>query len=105
MPEKLNEYLGNSTLASAAYGAPLTFILSYPVGTPERSQMVRAYNDAQKYLCITGTALCLPFLLCVLSLRNPRLEDKQSLDDAEAEYVKKIKLKTPKIKTEKAEHA
>ncbi|KAL5526153.1 hypothetical protein ACEPAG_7491 [Sanghuangporus baumii] len=103
LPEKLNTYLGNSTLASEVYGAPLTFILSYPVGTAEREQMVHAYNDAQKILCITGTALCVPFLLCALALRNPRLGDKQSLDDAEVEYIKSIKLKIPKAeKVEKA---
>ncbi|EJD06330.1 MFS general substrate transporter [Fomitiporia mediterranea MF3/22] len=87
LPGKLNFYLGNSTLATEAYGAPLTFIVSHPFGTPERTQMVKAYNDAQRLLCITGVCLCVPFLLCALVLRNPRLGDRQSLEEAENDVV------------------
>lgn len=47
--------------------------------------MVHAYNETQRLLCITGACLCVPFLACALMLRNPRLGDKQSLDNAEAE--------------------
>ena len=83
LPNRLEKYISNSTLALDAYSAPLTFVLSYPVGTPERDGMIQAYGEVQRLLCITGACLCVPFLACALSLRNPRLGDKQSLDEAE----------------------
>ncbi|KAI5118613.1 hypothetical protein M0805_008044 [Coniferiporia weirii] len=85
LPGKLESYLGNSTLATAAYDSPLTFVLSYPFGTPERTAVVHAYNDTQRLLCIAGVCLCVPFLACALVLRNPRLVDRQSLENAERE--------------------
>lgn len=102
LPEKLNLYLGNSTLATAAYSAPLTFVQSYPMGTEVRSQMVHAYNDAQRLLCITGVCLTVPFLAAALSLRNPRLVDSQSLEDAEEKYIKKVVAPGPAAGNEKA---
>lgn len=45
--------------------------------------MIKAYGEVQRILCITGACLCVPFLACALSLRNPRLGNKQSLDEAE----------------------
>ena len=87
LPGKLESYITNSTLALDAYSAPLTFVVSYPVGTPERAGMIRAYGEVQRLLCITGACLCVPFLVCALVLRNPRLGNKQSLDEAEGGVV------------------
>ena len=83
LPNKLEKYITNSTLAADAYAEPLTFILSYPVGTPERQGMIHAYSDVQKLLTTIATCLCIPALMCALLLRNPRMGDKQSLDEAE----------------------
>ena len=86
LPEKLEAYLNNSTLAAEVYESPFVFEAAYPVGTAERTAVIHAYNAVQRLLCITGVCLCVPFLVCALSLRNPRLGDKQSLDNAEAEH-------------------
>ncbi|KAJ9618865.1 ferrioxamine B transporter [Taxawa tesnikishii (nom. ined.)] len=87
LPSQLATRLGqvstNATLATTAYGDPFVFIAEYPVGTPERTAVVDAYQHTQKLLCITGICLCVPLLLFALCLRNPRLGKEQSLPDAE----------------------
>ena len=83
LPSRLEKYISNSTLALDAYSAPLTFVVSYPVGTAERDGMIKAYGEVQRLLCITGICLCVPPFICALILRNPKLGKKQSLDEAE----------------------
>lgn len=75
----------NAELTTLAYGSPFTFILSYPWGTPERTQVVEAYKEAQRILCITGICLCVPLIACTLVTRNPVLGKEQSLEDAEGQ--------------------
>ena len=86
LPTKLENNLagfGNATLATAVYADPFTFILSYPVGTPERTAVIDAYQSAQRLLCITGICLTIPLILFAACLRNPQLGDTQSLPHAE----------------------
>ncbi|TFK51951.1 siderochrome-iron transporter [Heliocybe sulcata] len=94
LPSKLSEYLGpiNATLVPSAYNAPLTFILSYPVGTPERTAVVRAYNETQRYLAITGVCLAVPLFVAACCLRNPRLGDLQALPEAERNLGRKDRV-------------
>jgi SIT family siderophore-iron:H+ symporter-like MFS transporter len=73
----------NSSLTDLAYSSPFTFIAEYPVGTPERSAVIEAYNHAQKLLTITGTCVAIPLIIAAFLLANPRLQDKQALDSAE----------------------
>lgn len=72
-----------STQAIAAYGSPFTWVLSYPVGTVERAAVQAAYHEVQRLLCITGLCISLLLVIFSLCLRNPRLGDEQSLEDAE----------------------
>jgi hypothetical protein len=90
LPGKLNAQLGNDTLASLAYGSPFTFIIDYTWETVERQQVVRAYGEIQKILCITGLCLSLPLLVCTLVVRNPVLGKEQSLKDAEADATVQV---------------
>lgn len=85
LPGKLNAQLGNETLASLAYGSPFTFIVDYTWETVERQQVVVAYGQIQKILCITGLCLSLPLLACTLVVKNPILGKDQSLEDAEGD--------------------
>ncbi|CED82708.1 Predicted transporter (major facilitator superfamily) [Phaffia rhodozyma] len=89
LPKYLAQELGpvNSTLVASVYGDPFTFILSYPMSTPERQAVVLAYQHTQRLLCITGICLCVPLLGCVSVVRNPYLGEKQSLDEAEEEIT------------------
>lgn len=88
LPKKLEEALSTvssnaASLATTAYGSPFTFIVSYPIGTPERTAMIDAYQDTQRLLCITGICLCVPLVVFAMFLRNPRLGKEQSLGFAE----------------------
>lgn len=45
--------------------------------------MIKAYGEVQRLLCITGACLCVPPFIFALILKNPKLGNKQSLDEAE----------------------
>ncbi|KAG6042208.1 hypothetical protein E4U17_001545 [Claviceps sp. LM77 group G4] len=81
LPSKLNSLLNplNSTLGTTMYMNPLGTYTSYPIGTPERTAMVQSYQSVQKLLTITGICLCVPLILFAILLRNPRLDDRQTL--------------------------
>ncbi|KAG5984961.1 hypothetical protein E4U55_002368 [Claviceps digitariae] len=81
LPGKLNELLNplNSTLGTTMYLNPLTTYTTYPLGTPERTAMVQSYQSVQKLLTITGICLCVPLIIFAILLRNPRLDNRQTL--------------------------
>ncbi|KAK0624422.1 major facilitator superfamily domain-containing protein [Immersiella caudata] len=70
---------GNDTYATSAYADPFTFAAQFPVGTPERQALIDSYKHAQRLLVITGICLCIPLIGFAMALRNPRLNDKQTL--------------------------
>lgn len=70
----------SSEVATAAYKSPLTFIRTYRWGSPERIQVVLAYSEVQRILCIIGIALCVPLFVVVFFLRDNKLESVQSLE-------------------------
>jgi SIT family siderophore-iron:H+ symporter-like MFS transporter len=71
--------LGDPSLATSAYADPFTFIANYPIGTPERQALIDAYKHAQKLLTVTGICLCVPLIAFAAVLRNPKLNDRQTL--------------------------
>ncbi|KAI9930239.1 Siderophore transporter [Aspergillus wentii] len=83
LPKELEKRLGNADLATQAYGDPFTFVGAYPMGTPERDDVVDAYKYAQRLLCITGICLSVPLMVFSLCIRNPVLTKEQSLANAE----------------------
>lgn len=85
----------NSTLAAEAYGSPLTFIVSYPVGTPERTAITESYQYVQKILCATGTGLCGLLIFAAIIMHNPRLESSQAMSNAEKEALERQLSHTP----------
>lgn len=88
LPNRLDVNLapfGNASLAAAVYGDPFTFTAAFPVGTPERGQVVDAYQHTQRLLCITGICLSVPLILFSCLLRDPLLGKEQSRPEAEAE--------------------
>ncbi|KAF5547943.1 siderophore iron transporter 1 [Fusarium napiforme] len=74
---------GNETLAVYAYTQPLSAIIDFPVGSPERDAMIDAYKHVQRLLVITGICLCVPLIAFSLCLRNPKLTDQQNLVEDE----------------------
>jgi SIT family siderophore-iron:H+ symporter-like MFS transporter len=82
LPGQLDQRLapfGNATLSSLAYADPFTFSAAYPVGTPERQAVIDSYKYAQRLLTITGICLCVPLIGFAAVLRNPKLNDEQTL--------------------------
>lgn len=69
----------NATLATYAYADPFKFSADYPVGTGERQALIDGYKHAQRLLTITGICLCVPLIAFAAVLRNPRLNDEQTL--------------------------
>jgi MFS transporter, SIT family, siderophore-iron:H+ symporter len=69
----------NATLATWAYGDPFAFIIQFPVGTPERQALIDSYKQAQRLLTIIGICLCVPMIAFAVALRNPKLNDEQTL--------------------------
>ncbi|CAK7244658.1 MAG: ferrioxamine B transporter [Sporothrix thermara] len=81
LPATLEDHLDsiNSTLAAAVYANPLAMAVEYPVGTVERTAMIEAYKHVQRLLTITGICLCVPLIALAMALRNPKLNDQQTL--------------------------
>ena len=82
----------NSTLAVSAYGDPFTAALTYPLGTPERTAIIDAYQHTQRLLCIAGICLCVPLIGFAFVLRNPKLNNNQNLVETpqENELVREV---------------
>ncbi|KAM4058807.1 major facilitator superfamily protein [Hirsutella rhossiliensis] len=98
LPAKLDETLAdlNSTLAAAAYADPFTNVVAaYPVGTPERTAVVDAYQSIQRILCITGVCLCVPLIFFAMMLRNPKLSNEQTLAKDSASETGDVDLERP----------
>lgn len=83
LPKKLLEHLGDATAAASAYASPITYIASYPLGTPERTAVIDAYSEVQRYLAITGLCLSLIVFVSSLFLRNYKVDERQSLSEEE----------------------
>ncbi|KAJ9110593.1 ferrioxamine B transporter [Naganishia vaughanmartiniae] len=86
LPKQIEKAIGgNATLAAEIYGSPYTWIITNPVGTPDRDAVNHAYQHVQRILCIVGICLCVPLIAFSLLLKNPRLTGDQSLKTAEKE--------------------
>lgn len=72
----------NTTLASAAYNSPYTFIKQNTWGSPARVAVVLAYAEVQKNLCLAGLIMCVPLMLLTLFLRDHSLPSVQALEES-----------------------
>jgi SIT family siderophore-iron:H+ symporter-like MFS transporter len=81
LPNALRKSLAgiNETLADSVYGDPFTAAAAYPIGTPERDAIIDSYRHSQRLLTITGICLCLPLIVFAAFLRNPKLNNEQTL--------------------------
>lgn len=74
-PSALDRYLpGNATLNAELYGS-LTTQLLYPMGSPERTAVIKAYAHTQWYLTIAGTCFLVPCFLFVAVWRDFKVKD------------------------------
>lgn len=81
LPGELDKGLSNinATLAQQVFADPLTAAITYPMGTPERTAIIGAIQHVQRLLCITGISLCVPLIAFAIAMRNPKLNNKQTL--------------------------
>ena len=79
----------NSTVAELTYANPFAMILEYPIGTPERTAIIKSYQHIQRLLCIVGICLVLPLIIFACLCPNSKLNDKQTLVDDDDETVKR----------------
>ncbi|KAK4155605.1 major facilitator superfamily domain-containing protein [Chaetomidium leptoderma] len=70
---------GNATMTALAYENPFGFAEEYKVDTLERQALIDSYKHAQRLLTITGICLCVPLICFAAVLRNPKLNDEQTL--------------------------
>jgi SIT family siderophore-iron:H+ symporter-like MFS transporter len=88
------------------YGDPITFIDTNPrgaVGQPERIALMTAYGEVQRYLTITGLCISVLLVIASLCLRNPRLGDQQSFQDAEGFEVSSVESEEEKREKRRAD--
>ncbi|GAA5859365.1 hypothetical protein JCM1840_004582 [Sporobolomyces johnsonii] len=96
VPNKLNTYISNSTIAAQAFSNPIGLIAKYPPGTEVRMAMARAHGETQRVLSITGTVFAAAGLITVFFLQWVKLTDEQSLEEVEkAEDGKIGKIEEP----------
>lgn len=81
LPSSLQAELSgiNPALAISAYKDPFTAIAEWPMGTPERTAIVSSYQYIQHRITITGICLCVPLMAFALAVRDPKLNDEQTL--------------------------
>ncbi|ODH32665.1 hypothetical protein ACO22_03359 [Paracoccidioides brasiliensis] len=75
-PKRLAEYLPEAEKANATliYG-DLVVQKSYPVGSPARNAISKAYGDGQKYMLIGGTAVLAISLVSTMVWRDIKVKD------------------------------
>ncbi|KAJ5482526.1 hypothetical protein N7475_001338 [Penicillium sp. IBT 31633x] len=81
LPSSLQDELSgiNPSLAISAYKDPFTAIAEWPMGTPERTAIIHSYQYIQRLITITGICFCVPVMAFAFSVRNPKLNDEQTL--------------------------
>jgi SIT family siderophore-iron:H+ symporter-like MFS transporter len=83
VPRELNSRIANSTLAAQWFSLPLTMVLDYPPGTPDRDAAIVVFKYVQSLICTIGLGLCAVLIFFACVIRNPKLGYEQSLPDAE----------------------
>ncbi|KAH0548562.1 hypothetical protein GP486_007894 [Trichoglossum hirsutum] len=78
IPAKLELYLPAASKEDAGkiFGSIIT-ALSYPVGSPERSAINRAYQETMDKLLLAAICVCVPLVLLSLTMRNYNLSQEE----------------------------
>lgn len=80
LPGYYEKYLPmlNATQRAAIYASPFTAVSQYPIGTPERTGMINAYNDYMHILLIVAIVLAVPPIILGLVVNDRKLNDNQN---------------------------
>jgi len=75
IPTKLREYLHSGSMPDApAIYDNINNALAYPVGTPGRMAVDKAYQETMKDLLIIAVSICVPVILISLFMKNYKLD-------------------------------
>lgn len=75
-PTRLQRYLPEETQAEwATIYASLATQLTYPVGSPTRMAIQRAYGEAQRYMLIGGSTVLIVGVVATIVWRDIRVKD------------------------------
>lgn len=80
LPGLLDKHLPmlDAATRQAIYGAPTFYLTTYPLGTPERTGIIDAYNEYMHKLLIIGIVLAAPPILLGFLVSNYKLNNKQN---------------------------
>nr|QFR37051.1 MFS transporter [Cyberlindnera americana] len=87
LPARLEQDLGNATLAASVYSSPYVFVTEYAWGSAEREAVVESYKYIQKKETIVAICFCALLVFFSLFLRDPVLTDKVAYDEDEDSVV------------------
>ncbi|SJX64867.1 probable siderophore iron transporter mirC [Sporisorium reilianum f. sp. reilianum] len=94
LPGYYDKYLPmlNATERAAIYASPYSAALLYPIGTPERTGMINAYNDYVHILLIVAIVLSVPPIILGLIINNRKLNDKQNCVSNELAGMRRLSV-------------
>ena len=76
LPAKLALYLPENAKDDAlAIFGDITVATSYPIGSPERLAIDRAYQETMRLLLLTAICVCIPLIPLTLCMKNYRLDE------------------------------
>lgn len=87
MPITLANNIANATVASGFYTNPLVYVISYPLGTPERTGAINAYGEVARILSIIGICLSALIIVWAFLLKDDIMGDTQSRENAEVDSI------------------
>lgn len=92
LPGYLDKYLPMLDAATRAkiYASPTLYLTTYPIGTPERTGIINAYNDYIHILLIVSIVLSVPPIVLGLLVKNRKLNDKQNCVSNELAGMKRV---------------
>ncbi|KAL5594089.1 hypothetical protein BROUX41_001137 [Berkeleyomyces rouxiae] len=95
LPKLLEKNMhGNAELAAVTFQDPIGTAVKFPVGTPERSAIIKSVSKVQYNLCIIGLALSGPIIFIATMLQDHKLNDKQTLAEEDDTVVESKDKKT-----------
>ncbi|EST09370.1 Major facilitator superfamily [Kalmanozyma brasiliensis GHG001] len=96
LPGYYEKYLPmlDATERAAIFASPFTVPTLYPIGTPERTGIINAYNDYMHILLIVAIVLSVPPIILGLIINNRKLNDKQNCVSNELAGMRRLSQDT-----------
>ncbi|KAJ1025186.1 hypothetical protein NDA16_002691 [Ustilago loliicola] len=95
-PGFLDKHLPMLDAATRAkiYASPFSYAYVYPMGSPERTGLINAYNDYVHVLLVVAIVLSVPPILLGLLVKDRKLNDKQNCVSDELAGMRRLSADT-----------